>query len=169
MSTKLTEFGNYLKQELMIGGQNFTVFANLIVTELKTAIYQKHAIGAQRDHLQTMGVNSKRCRIEGFTTVPYRESGLWTIEMYQRAGLPVPFVSNSFTSLVYITQFSFREEAERFKSIRFEIDMIEARPIASLIGGIIHRLAGDNLKTYLEDSTIKIGVGAMAGAFITND
>jgi hypothetical protein len=166
MPARNERFKNLLKQELMIGGQNFDVHAKVVVTEIRAAISQKHAIGAQRDHLQTMGVRSKTCRVEGFTTVPFRESGLWTIEMYQRAGLPIPFVSNSFTSLVYIKRFNYREEAERFKAIKFEIDMVEARPIASLIGGIVHRLAGSNLKEYLEDSTIKIGVGAIAGAFM---
>lgn len=164
MSLRNAGFARYNKQQLMIGGKPFTVFAKMEVVELKTYTSQKHAIGAQRDHIQTMGVGSKECKIEGYTTVPYYESGLWTIEAYQRAGLPIPFISPSFSSLVYIKRFKHTTRAERYNSVIFEIDMIEYKPIAGLIGEILQRVLTPTQRGgLLKDAAIIIGIGAMGG------
>lgn len=167
MSTldKIPILKNLKKQQLMIGGKPFTVFAKIQTVGLRSVIYQKHAIGAQRDHIQHMGVGSKTCIVEGYTSVPYYESGLWTIELYQRAGLPIPFVSQAFTSLVYIRDFQYRRNADRGESIVFRIEMIEKSPIASLIGGIVQRTTvGTKVGKWLNEPEIRIGFGEITGS-----
>lgn len=162
---KIPYLGNLKKQQLMIGGKPFTVFAKMQIISLRSIMYQRHAIGAQRDHIQHLGTGSKTCIVEGYTTVPYYESGLWTIEIYQRSGLPIPFVSSAFTSLVYIKNFEYRRHADRGDSIVFRIEMIERSPISSLIGGIIQRYSeGTEFNEWLNKSEIRIGFGQITGA-----
>lgn len=159
---KIPFMDNLKKQQLMIGGTPFTVFAKIQTVGLRTVMYQRHAIGAQRDHIQSMGVASKTCVVQGYTTVPYYESGLWTIELYQRAGMPIPFVSQAFTSLVYIKSFDYTRDADRGESIIFRIEMVEQSPLASLVGGIVQRfVTGTKFYERLNEPEIRIGFGEM--------
>lgn len=128
------------QQTLGIGGSNFTVHAKVITTNLPSRITRRHGIGAQKDHIQHMGVGSKEIHVEGFTTVPYYESNLWIIELLQRWGKPIPFVSNSISTLAYIENFEYRESAERFQSLTFTIRLVEAQPFGSIIGEVVQRI-----------------------------
>jgi len=157
--------GNLKKQQLMLGGTPFTVFAKIQTVGLRSVMYQRHAIGAQRDHIQHMGVSSKTCVVQGYTTVPYYESGLWTIEAYQRSGMAIPFVSQAFTSMVYIKSFDYTRDSDRGDSVIFRIEMIEKSPIASLIGGIIQRFGTGNKRVQkLNEPEIRIGFGSIGGS-----
>ena len=127
------------EQILGIGGNNFNVHAKVIITRLDSHFAKRHAIGAQKDHMQYLGVGSKEISIEGFTTVPYYKSNLWIIELLQRWGKPVPFVSSSISTLAYITNFEYREDASRYNSLIFNIKFVEWRPIGSIIGEVISR------------------------------
>lgn len=144
-------------QQIMLGGDPFTVHAKVITTELNTVMASKHAIGATSDHLQNLGTKSRKITVEGFTTVPYYQSGLWIIEVLQKFGKPVPFISSAVSTMVYILNFSYQANAERFESLTFKVDMVEAKPLAGLIGDIVSRSIRGTFKFTGKDNIIQLG------------
>jgi len=144
-------------QQLMLGGDPFTVHAKIITSELNTVMASKHAIGGKSDHLQHLGLNSKKITVEGFTTVPFYQSGLHIIELLQKFGKPVPFISTAISTMVYIRNFSYQANADRFESLTFRIDMVEAKPIAGKIGDIINRTVRGAFKLSDTDHIIQLG------------
>jgi len=133
-------FKNKVNQQTIgIGGNNYTVHAKIITTVLRSNYGRRHAIGAQRDHIQLSGVGSKQITVEGFTTQSYNKSNLWIIEMLQRWGKPVPFVSDVITTMAYIISFEYSRSADKYEVLNFRIQLIESRPIAGLLGEISMR------------------------------